>query len=87
MPVSKVLGLRPPREATPLLSELIKQQPTAELYSLRALNEEASLDFSAAEADWKRYTEAAPDRIEAQWSLADFYGRRLRPAERSRPST
>ena len=81
MPVSKVLGLRPPREATPLLSELIKQQPTAELYSIRALNEEASLDFSAAEADWKRYTEAAPDRIEAQSSLADFYGRRLRPAD------
>ena len=81
MPVSKVLGLRPPREATPLLSELIKQQPTAELYSLRALNEEAALDFSAAEADWKRYTQAAADRIEAQSSLADFYGRRLRPAD------
>jgi tetratricopeptide (TPR) repeat protein len=81
MPVSKVLGLRPPREATLLLSELIKQQPTAELYSLRALNEEASLDFSAAEADWKRYTETAPDRIKAQLSLADFYGRRLRPAD------
>ena len=45
MPVSKVFGLRPPREATPLLSELIRRQPSAELYSLRALNEEAALDF------------------------------------------
>ena len=57
MPVSKVFGLRPPREATPLLSELIKRQPSAELYSLRALNEEASLDFVASEADWKKYAE------------------------------
>ena len=81
MPVSKVFGLRPPREATPLLSELIQRQPSAELYSLRALNEEASLDFAAAEADWKRYAEAAPDRTKAQWPLADFYRRRLRPAD------
>jgi cellulose synthase operon protein C len=81
MPVSKVFGLRPPREATPLLSELIKRQPSAELYSLRALNEEASLDFTAAESDWKQYAEAASDRVQAQWSLADFYMRRLRPSD------
>jgi len=81
MPVSKVFGLRPPRESTPLLSDLIKRQPSAELHSLRALNEEAALDFVAAEADWKRYTEAAADRIQAEWSLADFYKRRLRPVD------
>jgi len=81
MPVGKVLGLRPPREATPLLSELIVRQPSAELYSLRALNEEAALDVVAAEADWKKYTEAVPDRIQAEWSLADFYKRRLRPLD------
>jgi Flp pilus assembly protein TadD len=81
MPVSKVFGLRPPREATPLLTDLIRRQPGAELYSLRALNEEAALDFTAAEADWKKYAEAAPDRVQAQWSLADFYHRRLRPAD------
>ncbi|HEX9200008.1 MAG TPA: hypothetical protein VF865_10650 [Acidobacteriaceae bacterium] len=81
MPVSKVFGLRPPCEATPLLSKLIQRQPSAELYSLRALNEEAALDFVAAEADWKKYTDAAPDRIQAEWSVADFYKRRLRPAD------
>ncbi len=81
MPVSKVFGMRPPREATPLLGDLIKRQPAAELYSLRALNEEAALDFAAAEADWKKYAEAAPDPVQAQWSLADFYQRRLRPMD------
>ena len=81
MPVSKVFGLRPPREATPLLSELIQRKPSTELYSLRALNEEAALDFAAAEADWKKYTEVSPDRIQAEWSMADFYKRRLRPAD------
>lgn len=81
MPVSKVMGLRPPKEATPLLSELIRKQPGAELLSLRALNEEAALDFAAAESDWKKYTQAAPDHVEAQWALADFYLRRDRPAD------
>ncbi len=81
MPVSKVLGLRPPKEATPLLSELIKKQPTAELYSLRALNEEAALDFATAEADWKKYTQLAPDKTQAQFALADFYLRRNRPTD------
>ena len=81
MPASKVLGLRPPREATPLLAELIKRQPTAELYALRAQNEEAALDFKGAEADWKKSVELASDRIQAQWQLADFYKRRLRPAD------
>ena len=86
MPIGKVFGLRPPHEAAPLLTDLINRQPSAELYSLRALNEEAALDFVAAEADWKRYTDAvsddaASDRIQAEWSLADFYQRRLRPSD------
>lgn len=81
MPASKVLGLRPPRESTPLLSALISRQPSAELYSLRALNQEAALDFAAAEADWKKYTESSTDHVQAQWALADFYLRRARPAE------
>ena len=59
MPAAKVLGLRPPRESVPLLSELIQKQPTAELYSLRAMNEEAALDFNAAERDWKKYVETS----------------------------
>lgn len=81
MPVSDVLGLRPPKEAVPLLSELIKKQPTAELYSLRATNEEASLDFDSAEADWKKYASTAADREAGQFALADFYHRRLRPKD------
>lgn len=83
MPVgaSKVLGLRPPKEAVPLLGALIQKQPTAELYSLRAMNEEAALDFAAAEADWKKYAESASDRAAGQLALADFYHRRLKPAD------
>ncbi len=82
MPVSRVLGLRPPREAVPLVGELIAKQPgEAELYSLRALNEEAALDFPAAEADWKKHAELASDKMRGQLALADFYHRRLRPAD------
>jgi tetratricopeptide (TPR) repeat protein len=82
MPVRKVLGLRPPREAVQQLAELVRQQPTAELYSLRALNEEAALDFTAAEADWKKHAEtAAADKTQAQLALADYYHRRLRPVD------
>ncbi|HEX8925569.1 MAG TPA: hypothetical protein VF786_07235, partial [Terriglobales bacterium] len=79
MPVRNVLGLRPPKEAVPLLSDLIRQHPTAELYSLRALNEEAALDFNAAEADWKKYADSSSDPIKGRFALADFYHRRLRP--------
>ncbi|MBV9438198.1 MAG: hypothetical protein JOZ44_19215 [Acidobacteria bacterium] len=78
MPATKVLGQRPPREAVPLLSNLIQQQPTAEVYSLRAMNEEAELEFAAAESDWKRNAELAKDHVDAQLALADFYHRRLR---------
>jgi hypothetical protein len=83
MPIgaSKVLGLRPPKEAVPLLGALIQEQPTAELYSLKAMNEEASLDFAGAEADWKKYSESSTDRAVGQLALADFYHRRLRPTD------
>jgi hypothetical protein len=83
MPVgaSKVLGLRPPKQAVPLLGALIQKQPTAELYSLKAMNEEALLDFAGAEADWRKYAGAATDRAAGQLALADFYHRRLRPSD------
>lgn len=81
MPMAKVMGLRPPKEAVPLLGDLIQKQPTAELYSLRAMNEEASLDFSAAESDWKKYVELSPDPGTSQFAVADFYHRRLRPTD------
>lgn len=81
MPGGKVLGPRPPHEAVQLLSNVIQQQPLAELYSLRAMNEEAALDFTAAEADWKKNVESSKSRIAAELALADFYARRLQIKE------
>jgi hypothetical protein len=82
LPAGAVPFRRPPRETRPALSDLIKTQPrNAELYSLRALEDEQQLDFSAAESDWKSYVDNSSDKIEAQLGLADFYHRRLRPAE------
>jgi tetratricopeptide (TPR) repeat protein len=73
---------RPPRETRPALGDLIKAQPrSAELYSLRALEDEQQLDFTAAESDWKAYVENSSDKVNAQLTLADFYHRRLRPTD------
>src|SRR5580658_1230331 len=73
---------RPPRETRPALADLIRSQPrNAELYALRALEDEQQLDFTAAEADWKSSGEKAAEKRTAQLSLADFYHRRLRPLD------
>jgi len=82
LPGGSVLFRRPPRETRPALADLIKSQPrNADLYSLRALEDEQQLDFAAAESDWKAYVEAehSSGKAEAQLALADFYHRRLRP--------
>jgi tetratricopeptide (TPR) repeat protein len=92
LPGGMVLYRRPPAETRPALGELIKsqanqpqpnnEQPSnADLYSLRALEDEQQLDFSAAESDWKKYVESAPDKASAQLALADFYHRRVRPLD------
>lgn len=82
MPGGEVLARRPPREARPLLDQLVNEAPLqADLYSLRALQEEQQLDFAAAESDWKGYAQRAADRAAGQLALADFYHRRLRPQE------
>ncbi|MGA7077673.1 MAG: hypothetical protein WBY61_03060, partial [Terriglobales bacterium] len=84
LPGGAVLFRRPPRETRPALSDLIKSQPgknEAELYSLRALEDEQQLDFAAAESDWKSYVEKSSDKISAELALADFYHHRLRPAD------
>ena len=82
LPGGEVLFRRPPRETRPALGELIKKQPnSAELYSLRALEDEQQLDFAAAEADWKVYAENSANKSVAQIAVADFYHRRLRPAD------
>ncbi|MBZ5684041.1 MAG: hypothetical protein LAP86_03320 [Acidobacteriia bacterium] len=82
LPNGAVAFRRPPSETRPALGELIKGQPhNAELYSLRALEDEQQLDFTAAESDWKAYVENSSDKGGAQLALADFYHHRLRPAD------
>jgi tetratricopeptide (TPR) repeat protein len=82
LPNGAVAFRRPPSETRPALGELIKGQPrNAELYSLRALEDEQQLDFVAAESDWKAYVENSSDKVGAQLALADFYHHRLRPAD------
>ena len=54
LPTGDVLYVRPPAESVPQLSDLIKaNNQDGVLYSLRALQDEQALDFTAAEADWK----------------------------------
>ncbi len=80
LPTGPITIRRPPAETVPALGDLIKQQPQqADLYSLKALEEEQKLDFPAAEADWKLYLQNSSDKAEAQMALADFYHRRHRP--------
>ena len=82
LPNGAVAFRRPPRETRPALNDLIKAQPhSADLYSLRALEDEQQLDFVAAESDWKAYVDNSSDKITAQLALADFYHHRLRPAD------
>jgi predicted Zn-dependent protease len=82
LPGGDVLFRRPPSETRPALGELLKAQPkSADLYSLRALEDEQQLDFNAAEEDWKKYVESADAKASAQITLADFYHRRVRPLD------
>lgn len=82
LPYGEVLYRRPPVETRSALSELIRQKPNAaELYSLRALEDERQLDFVAAEKDWQLYAEKAANKLAAKLQLADFYHRRLRPLD------
>ena len=82
LPAGAVAFRRPPSETRPALAELIKSQPSnAELYSLRALEDEQQLDFSAAENDWKAYVASSSEKNGAPLALADFYHRRVRPVD------
>ncbi len=82
LPNGAVAFRRPPRETRPALADLIKTQPhSGELYSLRALEDEQQLDFTAAESDWKAYVENSSEKISAQLAIADFYHRRLRSSD------
>jgi cellulose synthase operon protein C len=79
LPGGDVLFRRAPNETVSALTELQQNQKAAALYSLRALEEEQKLDFTAAERDWKAWADQADDRIGAHLDLADFYERRLQP--------
>ncbi len=82
MPSGEVLVRRPPREARVALGDVIAADANDALaYALRARAAEEDLDFAAAEADWKKHSEIAPDRFEGLMALADFYHRRLEPQQ------
>src|SRR5580658_11342474 len=85
LPNGAVPFRRPPSETRPALTDLIKAQPhSAEFYSLRALEDEQQLDFTAAESDWKTHVDNSSDKINAQFGLSDFYHHRLRPTDEIR---
>ncbi|BDC52224.1 hypothetical protein F183_A45390 [Bryobacterales bacterium F-183] len=78
LPSGSVAARRAPAEARVELGKLIAAAPAeAQLYSLRALEAERQLDFTAAEADWKKYVELTGRHID----LADYYHRRLQPTQ------
>src|SRR6266702_1399701 len=77
---------RPPKQAASELQGLIAKTPgEAQLYSLRAMEEEQALSFVAAETDWKTFAAksgaSGGDSIGGTLELANFYHRRLRPAD------
>jgi Tfp pilus assembly protein PilF len=82
LPTGPIAIRRPPAESVAALNELVKQHPQqADLYSLKALEEEQKLDFAAAEADWKLYAQSAADKAAVQLEVAGFYDRRHRPQD------
>lgn len=82
LPGGPVEVRRPPRETREELTKLINASPSqADLYSLRAREDEMQLDFAAAENDWKKYVQLSPDKLVANIALADFCERQIRSNE------
>jgi Tfp pilus assembly protein PilF len=78
MPGGTVNARRPPAETRPALADQIFKEPNqAELYRLRAREDELQLDFTAADEDWRKYAQMSGANLE----LADFYHRRIRPTD------
>ena len=81
MPGGSLLGRRPAAESRQQLTELLRQNQTSALYTLRAREDERALDFKAAEGDWQKAAETAQDKTAGLLELADFYYRRVQPQE------
>ena len=82
LPQADVLYPRPPKEAQAELARDISSSPDqAELYQLRARSDEAALDLTAAEDDWKEYATRSKDSLAAKLELANFYRRQLATAK------
>jgi predicted Zn-dependent protease len=80
LPTGDVSFPRPPKESQTAISALIQAAPqSGELYALRAVQEEQSLNFSAAEKDWKAWVANSPHHVAAELDLANYYDRRLEP--------
>jgi len=82
IPGAQAMYPRPPKQAEGELGGLIAKTPDEpQLYSLRAMEAEQALNFAAAETDWKTFAAKSKDRVAGMLELADFYHRRLRPAD------
>jgi hypothetical protein len=82
MPGGAVRAERPPQETRGARTEQSRLQPDdAQLYAFRAHVAERQLDVSASESEWQVYAARVNERVEGQLALADFYHRRLRPAD------
>src|SRR5580658_5220760 len=80
LPAGDILARRPPAESRDALTGLTAKSPQqADLYALRAQEEERLLDPAAAEADWKKAADLASDKAVAFLDLAHFYHRRAQP--------
>jgi cellulose synthase operon protein C len=88
MPGGPVTVRRPAQETRAELTQLVMGTPgDAELRALRAREAEQQLDFPAAESDWKEFVKLVPDQAAGRVALADFYHRRLQPADELRELT
>lgn len=80
MPGGNVQIRRSPAETRPALAGLIAAKPrVASLYRMRAHEDEAALDFPAAEADWRKFAGMSANRAEGYTALADYFHRREEP--------
>ena len=82
MPDGAVAIRRNPSETRAALNNAILVKPAvSNLYRLRAHEDERALDFTAAEADWRKYAQLSRNHIESYTELADYYHRREQGAK------